>query len=171
MRNALAYWHTAGGTHYWAAACQLIHPYFYCYYYLVYFCLASVSCFQLLGSQVILLLLAIIIILLLLLLLLLIFLQLLLLLVLLFAVMTLHNISHCIYQDVAQISPSLFLTIFLIKDIQLGVALYYYHNINKLNYVGAWPVQSFMQRQSTKLQEDNLVRKRLKRFLTLTSKV
>ena len=44
------------------------------------------------------------------------------LLVLLFAVMTLHNISHCIYQDVAQISPSLFLTIFLIKDIQLGVA-------------------------------------------------
>ena len=36
--------------------------------------------------------------------------------------MTLHNISHCIYQDVAQISPSLFLTIFLIKDIQLGVA-------------------------------------------------
>ena len=29
---------------------------------------------------------------------------------------------HCIYQDVAEISPSLFLTIFLIKDIQLGVA-------------------------------------------------
>ena len=37
--------------------------------------------------------------------------------------MTLHNIYHCIYQDVAvaEISPSLFLTIFLIKDIQLGV--------------------------------------------------
>ena len=36
--------------------------------------------------------------------------------------MTLYNIYHCIYQDVAEISPSLFLTIFLIKDIQLGVA-------------------------------------------------
>ena len=36
--------------------------------------------------------------------------------------MTLHNIYHCIYQDVAEISPSLLLAIILIKNIQLRVA-------------------------------------------------
>ena len=40
-----------------------------------------------------------------------------------FAVMTLHNIYHCVNQDVAKISPSLFLTIILIKNIHLSVAV------------------------------------------------